>query len=675
MNRANRLKRWPAGARGRGTRILAVLWALAWVLAAPEAAGQEPGPSRAGEPGPGEEGEPVPPPPRSQGHRRCLFCHGREDFRGKVSSDGRHRLFVDEDEFQHSIHGRRMCWECHADADVIPHRPGLERVECVRCHYVGNTAGAPQTRKYKEFRQSVHGRLAEAGDPRAPLCQDCHGTHEVRPPDDPTSRVHRRNIPEDCGRCHARALEEYRSGLHGRLAGEGNLDAPVCTDCHSEHQILRPTDPESSVSPTHIPEACARCHEDQQVMDRYGIDVAPVRTFRTSFHGVALKFGMTRVANCTSCHEHHAIFSPDDPRSTVHRDNLPRTCGQSGCHPGASANFARGRIHIAAHEESAGVVYRVAQAFKWLTIIVMSGLLLHILLDLFRRVRNRRAGRGSDPSRDRFGEDASGATARLREVLDTPVQRLDVFVRVQHGFMAVSVIFLIITGIPVKFHDAGWAKDLMDGVGGLEVTSLIHRLAAIMLMAVSAAHLFYIAATGPGRRNFRHMLPRFSDVRDFVHNIAYFLGIRRERPRFDRFSYLEKFDYWAVYWGIVVMVGSGLVLWFETDAMRFIPKEWVDVAKEMHSDEAMLATLAIVLWHFFNAHFNPDKFPMNKVFWHGRTTIGEMLEEHPRELAAMLRRGTLDRARLEKVAYLDPRIAEMLDEVFPDRAAGDGGEE
>ncbi len=487
--------------------------------------------------------------------------------------------------------------------------------------------------------------------------------------------MHRRNIPEDCGRCHARALDEYRSGVHGRLVGEGNLDAPVCTDCHSEHEILRPAEPDSSVSPTHIPEACARCHEEQQVMDRYGIDVAPVRTFRMSFHGVALKFGMTRVANCTSCHEHHAIFPPDDRRSSVHRDNLPRTCGQEGCHPGASANFARGQIHIAAHEESAGVVYRVAQAFKGLTIVVMSGLLLHILLDLSRRARNRRAGHGSRPSGGRSGEETPGAAASLREVLDTPVQRLDLFVRVQRGFMAVSVIFLILTGIPVKFHDAGWAKDLMDGVGGLEVTSLVHRVAATLLMVVSAAHLFYIAATGPGRRNFRHMPPRPSDVGDLVRNLAYFHGLRRERPQFDRFSYLEKFDYWAVYWGIVVMVGSGLVLWFETDAMRFIPKEWVDVAKEMHSDEAMLATLAIVLWHFFNAHFNPDKFPMNKVFWHGRTTIGEMLEEHPRELAAMLREGTLDRATIEKVAYLDPRLSEMLDDVFPDRAAEEGGEE
>jgi len=112
-------------------------------------------------------------------------------------------------------------------------------------------------------------------------------------------------------------------------------------------------------------------------------------------------------------------------------------------------------------------------------------------------------------------------------------------------------------------------------------------------------------------------------------------------------------------------VGTGLVLWFETGFMQFFPKEWVDIAKEMHSDEAMLATLAIVVWHFFNAHFTPDKFPMNPVFWHGMTTLGDMLDEHPAELARRVRRGRVNKNLLLDIAPDVPRALDVLDMAFP----------
>ncbi len=598
--------------------------------------------------------------PLDAGNRRCLFCHAREDFRDKVRADGRKGLFVDAVEFGQSVHGKRNCWECHADADVVPHKKVLERVQCVRCHYVGNTVGAPESRRYKQYQESVHGRLAASGDARAPLCQDCHGTHSVRPADDPTSRVHRRNIPDDCGRCHAASQKEYSEGLHGQQAAKGNLDAPVCTDCHSEHEIQRPSDPTSTTYPTHIPEACGRCHSDQQVMDRYGINAKNVATFKSSFHGVALKFGVTKVANCTSCHENHRILPPEDPRSTVSPQRVPETCGKPECHPGASANFARGKMHVSSHEESAGSIYWIARAFMILTISVMAGLVLHISLDLMRRFLNRRRGKKGKGGEHHHAKPGS----RLAEILATPVRRLDLFVRIQHANMAIACILLIFTGIPVKFHETAWAANLMAVVGGLEVTSIIHRLAATQLIAVSLVHLFYIIFTRPGRYNFWNMLPGPSDLEDVYHNIRYFLGFQKDKPRFPRFSYLEKFDYWAVYWGCVVMILSGAVLWFQTDAMRFIPKEWVDIAKEMHSDEAMLATLAIVIWHMFNAHLNPDKFPMNKVFWNGWTNIGELLEEHPKELISLLKKGRVRRELLEEIADSEPTAAVVLVEAF-----------
>ncbi|NOZ02509.1 MAG: hypothetical protein GXP54_11545, partial [Deltaproteobacteria bacterium] len=537
-------------------------------------------------------------------NKRCFLCHGREDFKEKVRQDGRKGLFVDIYSFAASIHGKRQCRECHADAAEIPHIKGLKRVKCTRCHYVGNVVGAPQSRRYKQYRESVHGRLAAAGDTRAPWCQDCHGTHEIRPADDPTSRVHHGNIPDDCGKCHQKERREYGQSIHAQLLAKGDDNAPVCTDCHSEHSIMKPDNPASTVYASRIPENCARCHENGQLMKRYGINAQQIATFKSSFHGVALKFGVMRVANCTSCHNAHKVLPPEDPASTVNPANLPKTCGKATCHPGATANFARGKLHISAHEESAGNVYMVATAFKWLTILVMAGLVLHILLDLGRHLINRRRRRRGGKSGVHAAIDKH---PEIADRLEQPFTRLDLFVRIQHACMAVSVILLAITGIPVKFHETAWAASVMNAVGGLEVTAWVHRLAATILIAVSGAHVVYISLTRAGRRNFREMLPALRDIRDLLHNILYFMGFREHRPFFGRFSYLEKFDYWAVYWGIVVMVGSGLVLWFETFFMQVMPKEMVDIAKEMHSDEAMLATLAIVIWHFYNAHFNPDK--------------------------------------------------------------------
>jgi len=215
--------------------------------------------------------------------------------------------------------------------------------------------------------------------------------------------------------------------------------------------------------------------------------------------------------------------------------------------------------------------------------------------------------------------------------------RFGLNIRLQHFILAVGVLILIITGLPIKFHEAMWAKIILKIMGGIQVSRILHRVGASLLFIVSVWHMLYIIFTKEGRREFIELLPRPKDIMDFVQNIKYFLGFVDEKPKFGRFSYIEKFDYWAVYWGMVIMLGSGTILWFHNFFLGVLPKFIIDIAKEVHSDEAMLATLAIVIWHWYNAHFNPEVFPFNPTIFTGKIPKERMIKEHPLEYEKIIK--------------------------------------
>jgi len=210
--------------------------------------------------------------------------------------------------------------------------------------------------------------------------------------------------------------------------------------------------------------------------------------------------------------------------------------------------------------------------------------------------------------------------------------------RFQHMVMFSSVIILIITGMPIKFPDFILSRFFINLWGGINNSTLVHRIGALMLVYFMVHHLFYSIFSRDGRRDFVLLIPMPKDLRDAVQNIRYFLGKAKERPKFGRFSYIEKFDYWAVYWGCIIMIGSGAFLWGESIVLKYLPKFALDIAHEMHSDEALLATLAIVIWHFYNVHFNPDRFPGTLMWWHGRISEHEIKEEHPLEYEELMAR-------------------------------------
>lgn len=221
---------------------------------------------------------------------------------------------------------------------------------------------------------------------------------------------------------------------------------------------------------------------------------------------------------------------------------------------------------------------------------------------------------------------------KKRQILEKDfIERLSLHLRIQHMILFTSTILLIVTGLPIKFHEAGIAQFIINIFGGAEVTRILHRIGAIGLTFIGFYHIWYTMAFSEGRRDFGYLMPKIKDIKDFIHQIGYFLGIKGKKPLFDRFSYIEKFDYWAVYWGMIVMITSGYIMWFKDLVINEFGKPIFDISREAHSDEALLATLAIIIWHFYNVHFNPHKFPGSLTWWNGKISIDEFKREHPLE--------------------------------------------
>ncbi|MEW6049706.1 MAG: hypothetical protein AB1644_01395 [Candidatus Zixiibacteriota bacterium] len=323
---------------------------------------------------------------------KCLLCHGKKDF-VKIEETGRKiSLYVDEAQLKHSIHGSRLCTDCHIDVVAIPHPPA-KKVNCRRCHYSGNPVGAPQGELYDQYEHSVHGMEVAKGNSKAPVCQDCHGTHDVLPPDSTNSTVYKLNRPKTCGHCHIDIYATFRESIHGQALASGTLDAPDCSSCHGEHNIRRHEDPESKVFPANVAATCSDCHGPVGIAAKYGIKPDRTATFEHSFHGIARVMQNLLVANCASCHGVHDIRREDDPKSSINPANIVKTCGKQGCHPEATPQFATGKIHVDPESKESGILYYITKFFTVLTVSTLVGLAIFIVLDLFRRAKAARAKR------------------------------------------------------------------------------------------------------------------------------------------------------------------------------------------------------------------------------------------------------------------------------------------
>lgn len=228
---------------------------------------------------------------------------------------------------------------------------------------------------------------------------------------------------------------------------------------------------------------------------------------------------------------------------------------------------------------------------------------------------------------------AATETIVLEKGLEEQVSRFDVHQIIQHAGLMVSFILLVVTGLPLKFHDRAISQWWVGLWGGVEATRSVHHFAAWVMVLVCVYHLVYIAyLTLVLKRPFPvKMIPTRQDFVLFFQELAYFLWLSNERPKYDRFNWREKFDYWAIFWGMPVMAGSGFILMYPVFVTKFLPGWVVPTALVAHSDEAMLALVWIFLVHIFFNHFAPGVFPMNTSIFTGKVPKERYRREHPLE--------------------------------------------
>lgn len=619
-------------------------------------------------------------------NQSCLKCHNKDASAGEylLKQTGDTILF-DLSHLSNSVHFNIQCTKCHTDASPKLQRPceTIDRVDCSNCHVeVSN-----------EYFDSGHGHAFLGNLEDAPYCTDCHDTHATKSKFDQTSPTYRGNIPQLCGSCHKEdgqanmqsqlkevtAFSDYSQSTHGKgLTDKGLLVSAVCTDCHTTHHELKESDPLSSVNPQNMAATCAKCHtsiyddyisSEHSIADSEGTLIYPTcstchsahiisdvqgdkfmneitnqcgschtelsKTYQETYHGKAYLLGDMDAARCSDCHGAHKILKVDNPDSEVGYKNIVQTCKQ--CHSNATLAFT-GYLTHATHNDNE-VLYWAFWAMTSLLIFVFGFFGLHTLLWLPRSLKERKK--------------------KKKEVATTGPQkyyrRFNKRQRFTHLMVILSFILLALTGMTLKFAHMDWANWIANILGGVKSAGNIHRFAAVITFGYFTFHLLTLfqlkAKAGISTKEFlfgkNSLMFSMQDVRDFKASMKWFFG-KGPRPHYGRWTYWEKFDYMAVFWGVAVIGFSGLILWFPEFFTLFFPGWVINVAQIIHSDEALLATGFIFTIHFFNTHLRPESFPMDTVIFTGHVLLEEYKEDRKAEYEDLVKSGKIDEVVVEK---------------------------
>ncbi|OYZ15093.1 MAG: cytochrome C [Bdellovibrio sp. 28-41-41] len=530
-----------------------------------------------------------------------------------------HEEHVTAQKYFQSSHKDLSCTACHIKTDDATHLgtnkltqqcvATFKTTDCSSCH--GKISA--------EYKSSVH------NSQRLPItCSECHADiHEVQ-----SIKNNKIAIANKCSQCHSKQ-KNYFESQHFKGLEKGHTDSATCTDCHGLHNILS-VDNESKGRVFHT-NACLQCHADKEKMLKNEVTAIAASSYFNSFHGKNVKLGYPeKVAGCADCHTAHSVLKADDANSSIHKNNVVKTCIQ--CHSHATASFTQYISHAEDHNREK------FPALYW-TRISMTGLLIstflffwiHSILWAFRAFIERHQQRKKATINNLATKQHTLADGHKIYRRFRPIHI------VLHIFVVISFLGLSLTGLPLKFSSTSWGKLIFDFIGGAERARMIHHACAaitffyfFVTLVMSAKYLFIDKKqTGSFLEKLFGPDSLFFNRRDLndmqkMFKWFFFMG---PKPTFERWTYWEKFDFLAVFWGMFAIGSSGLMLWFPEFFGLFLPGWMFNIATIIHSDEALLATGFIFTVHFFNTHFRPEKFPMDFVIFNGEITKQEMLEE------------------------------------------------
>ncbi|MEJ1298426.1 MAG: cytochrome C [Candidatus Sedimenticola sp. (ex Thyasira tokunagai)] len=577
-------------------------------------------------------------------NKKCNKCHADDDEDEQVweYDDGTTKfIYVDPELFEHSVHGKENCNGCHTNVSL---RKGEHDekipvvVSCVRCHQeTAEEEKESQDPEHKRldtvleqvenYMHSVHARPSLDDQSRTnATCYDCHDApHNIGTLGSKQRAEHRLRNPEVCGKCHEEQKNAYMTSIHGKeVMDKKNGEAAVCSDCHSTHNIESTEEDSMKLA---ITQNCGGCHEDS------------LNTYMSSYHGQVNRLGYTHTAKCYDCHGGHELKKIDDPTSTVHLDNRLETCQK--CHEDAPQGFLGFHAHGNADDfDRYPGIWITTKFMQVLIVVVFLFFWTHVMFWFYREYQDRKQGKGYIPP------------VGVEETVY--VRRFTVAWRIIHLLFALSTMTLVLTGSSLLFSHTDWAPVVINLLGGPQIEAIIHRTAATIWLSVFVAHVL-IAGYNVfvvNRKSFRwfgptSLIPNWQDWDDLKAMFRWFLG-KAERPSFDRWSYWQKFDYWAPFWGAAVIGFSGLMLFFPTKTAIVLPGFVFNIATIIHAEEALLATIFLFTVHFFNAHFRPDKFPMSTTIFTGAVPLEEFKHEHKLEYERLEKSGELEKYLVSK---------------------------
>ncbi|MDP8207355.1 MAG: hypothetical protein P9L92_11875 [Candidatus Electryonea clarkiae] len=558
----------------------------------------------------------------------CVDCHGEHDI-----------YAVDNPESPvHTDHLDATCDRCHSGHNATIHRKSdvdARLMTCVACHTGHHTEmdrvesvifkeTLPRTcnRCHGEDRHQkenlAHGRIMvydENGEP--PNCTQCHIYHWNAPDLDERKARQERLA---CKNCHVKENQDYESSEHGMAFRRGHTEAPTCITCHGDREVERIS---SRFTGQTIISLCGSCHGNSEVTMKFQLNSKVIEGYLGTYHGQMYSLGYqgSKFATCVSCHDNHLILPSDNPQSTISRQHIIETC--SRCHEDANENFVSMLQHYDPMvKEENPILAGIHTAMIWLLTITLSVFGVHTLLWF---------------GRDTFNHIKHGPGHKKRyKVAKISYRRFELFPRILHGIVISSFLLLAMTGLPLKYHHTEAARWISSNLLGLHTMAILHRIGAAMTFAYFILHLgHFTLKVLSGKKTVGNLLwghdsivPQPRDAKEFVQHIAYFIGLA-ERPRFGRWTYWEKFDYFAVFWGVAMIGMSGLTLWFPEIFTRILPGWAINAAHIIHSEEALLATGFIFTVHFFNVHFRPEAFPFDEVIFTGRMRPQQLMEERP----------------------------------------------